>query len=217
VVSFILSYWEKKYDRVPDAFVVEGPLAGGHLGFPKDVLLKNPPLLEQIVAEIAALLKPWEMKYKREIPIIAGGGVFSGGDIKRIFAAGAKAVQMATRFVATHECDASPAFKQAYLDCRKEDIALIDSPVGMTGRAILGPFLEAVVDGMKKPFRCVWHCIKSCDVATAPYCIAAALMQARYGSFINGFAFCGANAYRIDRLLPVRELVENLKREYEKA
>lgn len=214
--QFILTYWEREYGRIPDAFVVEGPLAGGHLGFKKEVLAENPPELTDIVREVIAMLKPWKMKYKREIPVIAGGGIFDGQDIKRVLNAGAKAVQMATRFVATDECDASPAFKEAYLNCAQDDIVIIESPVGMPGRAIRGPFLDEVGQEVKKPFRCNWHCIKTCDITTAPYCIAAALMQAKHGRFTDGFAFCGANTYRINRLQSVKELMEELKRELEK-
>lgn len=215
--QFILSYWEKEYRRIPDAFVIEGPLAGGHLGFKKEFLTKKPPELTDIVREIVAMLKPWEMKYECEILVIAGGGIFDGQDIKPILASGAKAVQMATRFVATDECDASHAFKQAYLNCEKDDIVLIDSPVGMAGRAIRGPYLDEVSRGVKKPFRCAWHCIKSCDMATAPYCIAAALMQAKYGRFTDGFAFCGANAFKINQLVSVKKLMRELELEFKKA
>ena len=217
VAQFILTYWEKEYQRIPDAFVIEGPLAGGHLGFKKEFITENSLELIDIVKELTAILKPWETKYEREIPVIAGGGVFDGHDIKRILSAGAKAVQMATRFVTTHECDASPSFKEAYLNCTEDDIILIDSPVGLPGRAIRSPFLDEVSQGVKKPFRCVWHCIKSCDMNTAPYCIAAALIGAKQGRFTNGFAFCGANAYKIKRLLSVKELIEGMMREYNES
>ncbi len=215
--QFILTYWEKEYGRIPDAFVIEGPLAGGHLGFKKEVLAEKPPKLTHIVKEVFAMLKPWEAKYKCEIPVIAGGGIFDGQDIIRVLNAGAKAVQMATRFVTTDECDASPAFKEAYINCTQDDIVIIESPVGMPGRAIRGPFLDEVGQGVKKPFRCNWHCIKSCDITTAPYCIAAALMNAKHGRFAEGFAFCGANTYRINRLLSVKELMEELEREFKEA
>jgi NAD(P)H-dependent flavin oxidoreductase YrpB (nitropropane dioxygenase family) len=214
---FILSYWEKEYSRIPDAFVVEGPLAGGHLGFKKEVLLYNQPKLEDIVRNVKVEVLNYEKKYGTHIPVIAAGGVFSGADIGRILESGADAVQMATRFAATEECEASDCFKNAYVRCRKEDILIIDSPVGMPGRAIRSPFLDDVSRNMIKPFECVWHCIKTCDVKTAPYCIADCMIKAKAGNFDAGFAFCGAYAYRVDRIVKVKTLIDTLKREYERA
>jgi nitronate monooxygenase len=127
---------------------------------------------------------------------------------------GAKAVQMGTRFVATHECDASDEFKQAYIDCSREDIIVIDSPVGLPGRAIGGKFFDRLAAGIKEPFRCHWKCLKSCNFRKVPYCIASALTNARKGDFDKGFAFSGANAYRVEQIISVNELIETLTAEY---
>jgi nitronate monooxygenase len=121
---------------------------------------------------------------------------------------------MATRFVATHECDADIAFKEAYLKAAKDDIVIIDSPVGLPGRAINNEFLEAVKRGEKIPFSCPYHCIRTCDHRQSPYCIALALIQAKRGNLKRGFVFSGQNAYRVDRIISVRELIKTLKQEY---
>jgi len=130
---------------------------------------------------------------------------------------GAAGVQMATRFVATHECDASPEFKQAYINAAEEDIVIINSPVGLPGRAINNDFLKAVKRGEKIPFTCPYHCIRTCDHRKSPYCIALALIQAKRGNLKRGFVFSGQNAYRVDRIVSVKELIGTLKQEYDAA
>jgi NAD(P)H-dependent flavin oxidoreductase YrpB (nitropropane dioxygenase family) len=119
--------------------------------------------------------------------------------------------------VATFECDASIEFKKAYINCKKEDLVIIDSPVGLPGRAIRNKFLEEVSSGNKKPFECNWICLKTCDCVSAPYCICAALMNAKQGQLDDGFAFAGANAYRVDSIISVKELIETLLTEYKDA
>jgi nitronate monooxygenase len=124
---------------------------------------------------------------------------------------------MATRFVTTHECDASEKFKQTYVDSRKEDIVIIKSPVGMPGRAIKNAFLDDVSQGKRKPFKCPYHCIITCDYKNSPYCIAAALINAKKGNLSHGFAFAGENAYRAKGIISVKELIEILTKEYKDA
>lgn len=216
-VRIILNYWSRNFDHVPDAVVVEGPLAGGHLGF-KKTQIENPEYkLENIVADVIEEVKPFEQHYSKEIPVIAAGGVFTGADIHKFLQIGAKGVQMATRFVATHECDASLEFKEKFVNCKEGDIVLIESPVGLPGRAIKNTFLDDVTLGEKKPFKCPWKCLKSCEFKEAPYCIALALTNAKIGDTDNGFCFAGANAYKIDKIVSVQELVDTLQDEYGKA
>jgi NAD(P)H-dependent flavin oxidoreductase YrpB (nitropropane dioxygenase family) len=128
---------------------------------------------------------------------------------------GADAVQMGTRFVTTEECDASEAFKQSYIDAREEDIEIIQSPVGMPGRAVHNSFLEKVKQGLKQPKACPFDCIKTCDVTHSPYCIMLALYNAFKGKMENGYAFAGSNAWRTEKILSVKELIQTLKDEYE--
>lgn len=215
--NLIFQYWQKHYNRVPDAVVVEGPLAGGHLGFKKDQIDNPDYTLEKILPEVVSVIKPYEQYFNIGIPVIAAGGLYTGADIYRFIQLGAQGVQMATRFVATHECDAAPEFKKAYIDCHEEDLAIIDSPVGLPGRAIYNKFLEKVSMGIKIPFTCPWKCLKTCDMRDSPYCIALALTNAKKGLLDKGFAFAGANAYRINKIVSVKELIKTLLLEYHKA
>ena len=213
----IFQHWAKRYQHVPDAVVVEGPLAGGHLGFKKEEIDDPNYALEKLVPAVIEAIEPFEQQFDKNIPVIAAGGIFSGADIARFMRLGAQGVQMATRFVATYECDASPAFKEMYLKCRKNDLVIIDSPVGLPGRAIRNDFLDDVARGIKKPFECPWKCLKTCDYRTSPYCIARALTNAKKGKLSDGFAFAGANAYRVEKITSVHELIDSLLDEYEKA
>ncbi len=213
--KIIFQYWQKNYQHIPDAIVLEGPLAGGHLGFKRGQIDNPDYTLEKILPEIISILKPFEKEFNKKIPMIVAGGIYTGADIFHYLQMGAQGVQMATRFVATEECDASLHFKQAYIDCNKNDLVIINSPVGLPGRAIQNQFLQEVSDGNKKPFRCYWKCLKTCDFKKAPYCIASALTHAQKGDFKKGFAFAGTNAYRIERIIPVKELIASLSEEYQ--
>ena len=215
--AIICKRWTERYGCLPDAFVVEGPLAGGHLGFRPEQLDDPAYALERLVPQVIEAVRPYSERYGREIPVIAAGGIYTGADIHRFFKLGAAGIQMATRFVATHECDASLRFKQAYIKARKEDIVIIKSPVGLPGRAIRNAFLEAVERGERKPFTCPYHCIRTCDFRRSPYCIAMALTNAQRGNLEEGFAFAGAKAWRVRKIVSVRELIQTLVEEYQEA
>ena len=213
----IFDSWKKMYSRVPDLVIVEGPEAGGHLGFKNEQIDDPEYSLENILPPVIETVGKYENFHGCEIPVIAAGGIYSGGDIRDILSLGASGVQMATRFVATDECDASSEFKQAYVNCRKEDITIIKSPVGLPGRALKNSFLRDVSAGLKKPFSCRWRCLKTCDFRKTPYCIAKALLQAQKGLIEDGFAFAGANAWKVDRIVSVAELFNTLEKEYSAA
>jgi nitronate monooxygenase len=207
----ICRYWDKKNNYCPDAIVVEGSDAGGHLGFSEeDLQPENRRPLIELVKDVLNTIKVFEEKYLKKIPVIAAGGVFTGADIGELLNAGASGVQLGSRFVATYECDASQEFKDAYLQASKEDIGIIKSPVGMLGRAIKNKFLEAVSKGERTPPKCVYHCLKPCNPRKAPYCIADALINAQKGHLEKGFAFAGSNVYRINKIVSVKELMEEL-------
>ena len=212
--KIIFKSWAKRYSHVPDAVVVEGPLAGGHLGFKKEHIDNPDYALEKLLPEVITVVKPYEEQFNRNIPVIAAGGIFTGADIHKFMQLGAQGVQMGTRFVATYECDASMEFKEVYLNCKKEDIIIIDSPVGLPGRAIRDKFLERISSGVKEKFKCSWKCLRSCDFKNVPYCIGLALTNAKKGDLENGFAFAGANAYRVDKIISVKELIDTLVEEY---
>lgn len=209
--AVILKLWDRKYKRVPDLVVIEGPEAGGHLGFSKEELLKV--TREEFDEEIKGILgkvKEYAEKYGVKIPVVAAGGIYEKEDMDHYMALGVDGVQVATRFVTTEECDASDAYKQTYLDCKKEDIVLVDSPVGMPGRAIQNAFLEETKQDPKKygPKRCR-QCIVTCKPASIPYCISRALIEAVKGNTKEGLLFCGANAYKAQRIETVHEVFES--------
>lgn len=208
--KLIAKRWMSHYQYVPDAFVVEGPMAGGHLGFSKEQINDPAYKLENLVTEVVEETKKIEEDTKKKIPVIAAGGIYTGEDIYNMLSLGASGVQMATRFVATEECDADTIFKQAYLDCTMDDIGIIDSPVGLPGRAIINGFLTDAKEGLKNPKYCSRNCIKTCKEEQSPYCISSALINALHGKMENGFAFIGANGYRVDRILTVAQLFEEL-------
>jgi NAD(P)H-dependent flavin oxidoreductase YrpB (nitropropane dioxygenase family) len=214
-VTIIYKWWTKKYNYVPDAFVIEGPMAGGHLGFKKQQIDDPKYKLENLVSEVSQELNKLNGYNKEAIPIIAAGGIFSGGDIYKFLSLGASAVQMATRFVATEECDASEEFKKAYVNCKKEDIGIIESPVGLPGRALINDFLNNASTGKLKPKKCVFNCITTCKKENSPYCISSALINSCKGNLNNGFAFIGANGYRIDKIEKVSTLFNTLWEEYQ--
>ncbi len=213
----ICKKWLSRFDSLPDAFVVEGPLAGGHLGFNAEQLQSPDCALEKLIPEVLEAVIPFRDEHDVEIPVIAAGGIYTGADIHNFLQLGAAGVQMATRFVATHECDADIRFKQSFIDARKEDLVIIESPVGMLGRAIRNRFIEDVEGGRKKPFKCPYHCIISCNCSDSPYCIALALVNAKKGNLKRGFAFAGENAYRVDRIVSVKELISSLLDEYNRV
>jgi nitronate monooxygenase len=215
--KIICKKWSSRFDYLPDAVVVEGPKAGGHIGFKPDQIDDPDFCLEQLVSDVIEVLKPIEEASGKTIPVIAAGGIFTGDDIYAFINRGAAGVQMGTRFVATHECDADDAFKQAYIDAQKEDMVIIKSPVGLPGRAVGNAFIDAANQGHKTPFKCPFHCLKTCDPEKSPYCIAIALGNARKGKLKHGFAFAGKNAYRVDRIVSVKELMDDLATEYRKA
>lgn len=209
--------WKDKFSTLPDAIVVEGPMAGGHLGFKQEQLDSPEFALEKLVVDVIEAMRPFAEQAERPIPVIAAGGIYSGADILKFEKLGTAGVQMGTRFVATHECDASDGFKQAYVKAKQEDLTIIKSPVGMPGRALRNGFIEAIERGERVPISCPYHCILTCTYPETPYCIAIALQNAKRGNLKYGFAFAGANAYRVTEVISVAELIESLEQEYEAA
>ena len=213
----IAEKWHNLYNYLPDAFVVEGPKAGGHLGFKDEQINDEHFSLEHILPEVIDEVKDIETHYGKSIPVIVAGGIYTGEDIKRFMDMGAAGVQMGTRFVTTEECDASDIFKQTYIEAKQEDIQIIKSPVGMPGRAIFSKFIQKVKEGQKQPKTCMCKCIKTCDISKSPYCIIAALYNAFKGNMDNGYAFAGANAFRATKIVSVKETFRSLLDEINRA
>ena len=206
----IAEKWHNLYNYLPDAFVVEGPKAGGHLGFKDEQINDEHFSLEHILPEVIDEVKDIETHYGKNIPVIVAGGIYTGEDIKRFMDMGAAGVQMGTRFVTTEECDASDIFKQTYIEAKQEDIQIIKSPVGMPGRAILNPFMKKVKElGRIAPAHC-FQCLKHCNPGTTPYCITQALINAAKGKIDDALLFCGAYAYQATHLETVKEVIDSL-------
>lgn len=214
--AVILKYWDKKYKRIPDLLVIEGPMAGGHLGFTREQLgTFTPDAYEKEVSEILRIVQGYEEKYGRKIPTALAGGIDTPEKVQRALALGMDAVQSATCFVTTEECDADMRYKQAYIQAREEDIRIVKSPVGMPGRAIFNDFLRRVDAGEKIPHRC-HQCLHHCNPAEIPYCITDALIHAAKGEVEEALLFCGADAYQADHIETVHEAVTRLFPKYSK-
>jgi NAD(P)H-dependent flavin oxidoreductase YrpB (nitropropane dioxygenase family) len=209
-VSVILKMWDKKYKTTADFIVIEGPRAGGHLGFNKDQLDHIDELdYDTEMKGIIEYKKEFEDKYNKNIPVVIAGGIYDQEDIKHAMSLGADGVQIATRFVVTEECDASEEYKQAYLKAKKEDIKIVISPVGMTGRALVNPFLKKVEGGKLAINKC-FNCLEHCNPKEAPYCITKALINAVQGNVDEGLIFCGDNVHRLKEMTTVKALFQEL-------
>lgn len=212
--KLIFNYWATKFNHIPDAVVVEGPKAGGHLGFKRKDLEGELVDLKDLVKDVVEVVAEFEKKFNKEIPVIAAGGVYTGADMKEMMDAGAKAIKMGTRFVTTHECDADIEFKNSYINSAEADMKLVNSPVGLPGRVVNGPFVEKIFRNETSPFACPWKCLKTCDYTKAPYCISNILFQASKGRLDKGFAFAGTNAHRATKIQSVEEVINEVISEY---
>ncbi len=212
-LKIICKKWMKDFNRTPDAVIIEGMKAGGHLGYSMEQLEQKNPTLDETLVDVLNFTR----QLPTPIPVIAAGGIFTGRDMAHYLNLGASGVQMATRFVCTEECDVDIRFKQAYLDAGPEDIALIKSPVGLPGRVIRNAFVEKINKGETMPFRCRYQCLRTCNPSTAPYCIAEVLARASEGEMDEAFAFAGSNAWRCDEIISVKQLIQNIMQEYESA
>lgn len=210
--KIICDKWQANYGYLPDAIVVEGPKAGGHLGFKNDQIADEHYSLEHLIPEVVEVAKSYGSL--KDIPVIAAGGISTGKDIARFMELGASAVQMGSIFVPTEECDASLEFKEVYINSSQHDVRIIQSPVGMPGRAFDGEFIQNVAEGKEKPRNCPFHCIKTCDYTKSPYCIIKALYNAAKGNMKKGYAFAGTNAYLAEKISSVKEVIEKLKADF---
>ncbi len=209
--SILLKRWMKKYNTTADFIVIEGPKAGGHLGFCREQLAQIDKIdYDQEIRKIREVVKRYEEEFQRKIPVIVAGGIFTAEDVAHAMALGADGVQVATRFVVTEECDADIAYKEAYIHAAPEDVEIIQSPVGMPGRALNNPFLQRVKQGRIPVAKC-YGCMANCKPDAIPYCITQALVNAVTGDIDHGLLFCGSNVGRIDRMTTVPELMEELK------
>jgi len=212
--EIIVRKWKKTYNKLPDAVIVEGPLAGGHLGFSLESLeSKQHKNLSEITKELITLCNDFEKIYFKKIPVIAAGGIYSGKDIAEFFRLGVDGVQIASRFVVTDECKVSENFKNAYINANEEDVTFIKSPVGLPGRVIKTKLSIDVNNGIKQNFKCHYKCLKTCNPSTADFCIAKALFNAYIGDIDNSIIFAGHNVYKINKKTTVETLLSQLEEE----
>lgn len=205
----ICKMWDRHYHRVPDLVVIEGPKAGGHLGFSRKQLeIFTPEVYDQEIRQIIELVKEYEKKYQKRIPVVVAGGIFDREDFLHALELGADGVQMGTRFVTTYECDAAEEYKKTYINVSKENIVLVDSPVGMVGRAVGNTF--ALAEGKKEPVKKCYQCIKTCNPGDTPYCITNALVKAAKGETENALVFCGENAWKCNKIEHVGDILREL-------
>ena len=206
----ICKLWDRKYKRTPDLVVIEGPRAGGHLGFTLEQLpYYTQERYEDEIRGILDVVKSYGEKYERKIPVVVAGGIYSREDMMHALELGADGVQMGTRFGTTYECDASDAFKQAYIQAKQEDICIVKSPVGLPGRAIHNEFLDYVREHPGVQGRC-YQCLERCNPDKIPYCITRALVNAAKGETKSALLFCGDNAWRAQRLEHVEDIMKEL-------
>ncbi len=208
VLNLIMRKWKRKYDVMPDAVVIEGPMAGGHLGVKyEEINNQEITSLEERLIDV----KEFMLKNNYEFPVIVAGGVYTSEDVKKMLKLGADGVQLGTRFIATNECDASLAFKQKFIEAKEEDIVYVPSPVGYPARAIKNNFTRRLEQGNLMPKKCI-ACVLPCKgkVSTTPYCISERLSRAVKGDTENGLVFTGANGYRVNQIISVKELFNEL-------
>lgn len=209
-IKVLFKMWTHRYQCVSDFVVIEGPKAGGHLGFsPKELENNDFSHYDDEIVSIINYVKSFEQTYEKKIPVIFAGGVFDRKDIDHSLSLGCDGVQMATRFVATKECDADENYKMAYINAKKEDIVIVNSPVGMPARAINNDFTKLRSQEKEHVSKC-YRCLKNCNPAQTPYCITSALVRAVKGDTENALVFCGENAYRLDKITTVKELLDEL-------
>lgn len=208
--KILLKHWADRYGETADLIVVEGPKAGGHLGYaPKEAAEPDSVDFDNIVKSVIDCKREYEERFDKKIAVAAGGGISSKQDAEHIFSLGADAIQVASQFVATAECDADERYKQAYVGAKKEDIVIIQSPVGMPGRALRNSFVRNI-EQKRLPVKKCLSCLSKCNPAQIPYCITDALIRAVKGDVENGLIFCGAEIGEIKKISTVKNVIEEL-------
>jgi len=208
-LKILCKRWQKTHNKLPDAVIVEGPLSGGHQGFKYDDCFKEENQLESILPPIVEEAKKWG-----DFPVIAAGGIWDKSDIEKMLELGADGVQMGTRFIGTKECDASSEFKEVLLNAKEDDIKLFKSPVGYPARGVKTKLHELIEKGEAPKIKCISNCVTPCnrgeEAKVVGYCIADSLSDAYDGKLDTGLFFTGANGYRLNEIITVKELMEKL-------
>lgn len=207
-LKLICRKW-KRYNKLPDAVIVEGPKSGGHQGFTYEQCFEEEYQLENIIPPVLEEAKKWGNP-----PIIAAGGIWDKNDIDKFMDMGCSGVQMATRFIGTFECDADPVLKKVLLDSKENDIKLMKSPVGLPARGVMTNLQKSLEEGTAPKVACISNCVAPCnrgqEAKVVGYCIADRLGAAYQGDLETGLFFTGSNGYKLDKILSVHELMEKL-------
>lgn len=182
--SAIIKSWAKKYNRQPDGFIFQGPLAAGLLGFKETQIEKAEQEWFKLIADIKAELSKLE-----HCPLIAGGGIVGKADAEPLYRYGADGFLMGTRFVATEECEASDQYKKLYLNCTANDVTIIKSPMKTSVRVMRNAFTQRVT-----------------DTGNEAYDIIEAVQKGVEGDHGNGLIFCSANVDRIKSIDSVKDV-----------
>ncbi len=208
-LKIICKRWKQRYDRLPDAVVVEGPKSGGHQGFTYEQCLKEEYRLENLIKPVKEEIQKWG-----DFPLIAAGGIWDHEDILKVMELGADGVQMGTRFIGTFECDASDNFKQVIIDSKEEDIQLLKSPVGYPARGVRTNLIKMVEKREGPKIKCISNCVSPChrgqEAKVVGYCIADRLSDAYMGKVETGLFFTGSNGYKLKEIISVKELMNKL-------
>ena len=208
-LKIICKRWKGRYNRLPDAVVLEGPKSGGHQGFSYEDCKKEENQLENLVKPVVEEAAKWG-----DIPVIAAGGVWDKNDIEEMMALGASGVQMGTRFIGTHECDADDKFKQVLLDAKEGDIELMSSPVGYPAQGVRTNLINMVEKREGPAIKCISNCVAPCkrgeEAKVVGFCIADRLSDAYMGNLETGLFFSGTNGYRLNEIISVKELMDKL-------
>ncbi|NPV01742.1 MAG: nitronate monooxygenase [Brevinematales bacterium] len=213
--DLIIRKWQKSYNYIPDALILESPFSGGHQGVKADEINQDTFTLDQQLPKVLSVVDKYRQMYGKPIPVIVAGGIYTGADIKKYMDMGASGAQLGSRFITTDECDADIEFKNQYLNCNnKNDIIVIKSPVGLPLRIIKNKFITEVLKGKRKPKACPYKCLHTCDYKEVSFCISMALMNAQRGNINEGILCSGTNGYRNDEIIPVSELISRIKSEY---
>ncbi len=208
-LKIICKRWTKRYNRLPDAVIVEGPLSGGHQGFTYEQCFDESYKLENLITPILEEIKNWG-----DFPLIAAGGIWDKGDIERFLSLGCSGVQMGTRFIGTYECDADKKFKEVLFGAKEKDIKLFKSPVGYPARGVKTNLFNLIEKKEAPKIKCISNCVSPChrgvEAKEVGYCIADRLSDAFRGNVEEGLFFTGTNGYRLDREISVKELMDKL-------
>lgn len=207
----ILKYWDKRYKTTADMVVIEGPKAGGHLGFSLDEISRyKSESYDNEILKIKQTVEKYQDKYEKDIPIVLAGGIANAQDAKHAFELGMDGIQVASAFVTTVECDADVRYKESYIAAEEKDIAIVKSPVGMPGRAVKNKFMSDVMEGKAFPPKRCLGCLKKCNPKEIPYCITERLINAAKGDVENALIFCGAKSYLQGKITSVHEVIKGL-------